>query len=200
MQKKIPEPVIAVFFGLTGSGKSYLAGRWAVKHGLLYLNSDEVRKEIGGVAPESRHHIPFNKGLYSPEMTGRTYETMVNLAVAEGNRPDFAGIVLDGSYGKHDQRDQVVASFSDAYRIIFIYCYCSEKVTRHRFNLRAEDEQAVSDGRWEIYIGQKRFFTVPKHIKGAEVIQIDTDKAVEMLILEVDEATGFSSTTKSDRS
>ena len=30
-------------------------------------------------------------------------------------------------------------------------------------------------------------------------IQIDTDKAVEMLILEVDEATGFSSTTKSDR-
>lgn len=198
MQMKMVEPIITIFFGLTGSGKSYLAGRWAAEHGLYYLNSDEVRKQIGGVAPASRHHIPFNEGLYSPEMTRRTYQTMVNLAVEQSGRDGFAGAVLDGSYGKADQRDQVVASFADAYRIVFIYCYCSEQVTRHRFSLRAEDQQAVSDGRWEIYIGQKRFFTVPEHIEGAEAIKIDTDKAAEVLIKEVDEAIRFSSMQKPD--
>lgn len=196
MQMKMVEPIITVFFGLTGSGKSYLAGRWAVAHELYYLNSDEVRKQISGVAPASRHHIPFNEGLYSPEMTRRTYHTMVNMAVEQSDRDGFAGAVLDGSYGKADQRDQVVAAFADAYRLVFIYCYCSEQVTRYRFSLRAEDKQAVSDGRWEIYVGQKRFFTVPEHIEGADLIKIDTDKAVEALIEEVDEVIGFSSMGK----
>lgn len=187
MQKTIPEPVIVVFFGLTGSGKSYLASRWAAKHELFYLNSDEVRKQIGGVAPQSRHHVPFNEGLYSPEMTARTYESMVNLAAAQCHRTGFSGVVLDGSYGKSDQRDQVVARFAGAYRVVFIYCYCAEKITRLRFNLRAADKQAVSDGRWEIYIGQKRFFEVPEHIDGAEVIKIDTDQTAETLIRKVDD-------------
>lgn len=192
MQKKTPETVIAVFFGLTGSGKSYLAGRWALKHGLFYVNSDEVRKRIAGVEKESRHHVPFNEGLYSPEMSRRTYDTMISDAAAQSGRPNFAGAVLDGSYGKKDQRDQVVTAFAETYRTVFIYCYCSESVTRHRFSLRADDEQAVSDGRWEIYVGQKQRFSVPDHIEHARFVKIDTDKPVELLIEEVDNVIGLS--------
>jgi len=188
MLKKIPEPVVAVFFGLTGSGKSYLAHRWALKHNLYYLNSDEVRKQIAGVARESRHHVPFNQGLYSPEMTARTYREMVDRGVRRSAEGGCAGVVLDGSFGKDEQRDQVVAAFTASVAIFFIHCHCSEAVTRHRFTLRAEDDQAVSDGRWEIYLGQKRSFSVPRRISGARVISLDTDNAVEVLIDEVDEA------------
>ena len=188
MQKKIPEPLVAVFFGLTGSGKSYLAVRWAARHGLEYLNSDQIRKELGGVAPESRHHVAFNQGLYSPEMTRRTYDAMVDLATRCCSRPGASGVVLDGSYGKRGQRDQVVERFAGASRIIFIYCYCAESVTRHRFTLRAEDDRAVSDGRWEIYVGQKRIFEVPEEVDGAHFAAIDTDKPVAALIEEVDQA------------
>jgi len=187
MRRPIPEPFIVVFFGLTGSGKSYLAGRWAGKHGVPYLNSDKVRKQIAGVAPESRHQVPFNEGLYSPEMTARTYAEMIKRAAAHRDEPDFTGAVLDGSYGRSGQRRDVVAAFKDACRVVFIYCYCSEKVTRHRFNLRAADDEAVSDGRWEIYTGQKRFFTVPGRIDGARLVKLDTDKPVETLVGIVDD-------------
>ena len=166
MLKKIPEPIVVVFFGLTGSGKSYLAHRWALKHGFVYLNSDEVRKGIAGVAPESRHHVPFNEGLYSPEMTERTYREMVEVGVRQMNRAGCSGVVLDGSYGKDVQREQVVAAFADSAAIFFIHCQCSESVTRHRFNLRAEDDQAVSDGRWVIYVGQKRSFRFLNRLAG----------------------------------
>jgi predicted kinase len=185
MPKKIPETPVVVFFGLSGSGKSYLAGRWAVKHNWCYLNSDEVRKQLAGVAPDSRHHVPFNEGLYSPGMTRRTYRELHRRA-AENIGTGCAGVVLDGSYGSAEQRHQVVDSLGDVANIYFILCYCSESVTRQRFSLRAEDSAAVSDGRWEIYVGQKKRFATPERIAGASLYTIDTDDDIDTLIARVD--------------
>ena len=185
MPGKTPETLVVVFFGLSGSGKSYLAGRWALKHNWSYLNSDEVRKQLAGVAPDSRHHVPFNEGLYSPEMTARTYRRMVEKAAAN-IESGCAGVVLDGSYGSAGQRRQVVDVLGEVADIWFILCSCSEAVTRQRFRLRAEDSAAVSDGRWEIYIGQKQRFSIPERIEGASLYNLDTDDDIETLIARVD--------------
>lgn len=185
MQSPVTEPRIVVFFGLTGSGKSYLARHWSEVRGYHYLNSDEVRKALAGVEPESRHHVPFNKGLYSPEMTGRTYREMIDRALGK-LRGGAAGVVLDGSYKSEDQRQAVVDVLGDQGTVFFIYCYCSESVTRRRFQLRAEDSGAVSDGRWEIYQGQKKSFSLPRRIGGARLYKLDTDDHLATLIEGVD--------------
>jgi predicted kinase len=177
---------LVVFFGLSGSGKSYLARRWAVRHGYGYHNSDEVRKELSGVAPDSRHHLPFNVGLYSPEQSRRTYAALLQRAGRDLDDQALAGAVLDGSYTNGVERQKVVDRFSAQIVISFILCSCSTALTRERFALRGRNEQAVSDGRWEIYCKQKEGFEPPTHIEGARLLNLDTDAHVDKLIERVD--------------
>ncbi len=185
MPEKTAKPVLIVFMGLTGSGKSYLAERWSAARGYPCFNSDQVRKELAGVAPESRHHIPFNVGLYSPEMTSRTYGEMLNRAVQALSRGRI-GVVLDGSYGAKEQRRQVMDTMADQCEVYFVQCHCSEPVVKARFQLRAADSQAVSDGRWEIFLGQKKNFVIPKQTEGAALLHLDTDDRAEALLVQVD--------------
>lgn len=185
MPGKTAKSIIVVFLGLTGSGKSYLAQRWAAARGYLCLNSDQLRKELAGVAPDSRHHVPFNEGLYSPEMTRRTYGEMVKRAadaISEGE----TGVVLDGCYGDEDQRQQIVDEFSGRGPVFFVHCHCAESVIKDRFQLRAADSKAVSDGRWEIYQGQKKVFVVPKRVANASLLNLDTNDRIEALLARVD--------------
>ena len=186
MPLTIPKQHVVVFFGLTGSGKSYLASRWAAGRNYPYFNSDEVRKELAGVQPDSRHHVPFNEGLYSPGMTRRTYLAMIERAAASIEDQQENGVVLDGCFGGQEQRRWVIDRFAGWARIWFVLCFCSEHVTGERFRLRAEDRGAVSDGRWEIYNGQKLTFSIPDRLDGAHLCKLDTDQHVDMLIDQVD--------------
>lgn len=178
---------VVVFFGLSGSGKSYLASRWAARKGYSYYNSDEVRKDLAGEEPSSRHHVPFNEGLYSVEMTRRTYREMLDRALASSAGADVEGVVLDGAFGSVEQRQAVIDRFGGRAQIYFIICSCSESVTGKRFQLRFKDEQAVSDGRWEIYHKQKAHFCVPERLDGARLCCVDTDAHVDALIEQVDD-------------
>lgn len=185
MPRQIFKSMIVVFFGLTGTGKSFLAQRWSAERGYPYYNSDQVRKELAGVAPDSRHHVPFNEGLYSPEMTRRTYDEMLSRAAAAVAGKE-ACVVLDGSYGTEQQRRGVVEALGSRCALLFIYCHCPESVVRERFQLRAADSEAVSDGRWEIYAGQKNRFEVPEQVEGASLLKLDTDNPIDPLLARVD--------------
>lgn len=177
---------IVVFFGLSGSGKSYLASRWAAKRGYPYFNSDEVRKQLAGEPPQSRHHVPFNEGLYSVEMSRRTYREMLDRAAASLTGRGAAGVVLDAAFGSAEQQQSVIDRFGGRGQIYFVLCSCSESIIGQRFQLRARDDAAVSDGRWEIYHRQKARFFAPKRLEGARLCRLDTDNHIEALIEQVD--------------
>lgn len=186
----MPEQIVVVFFGLTGSGKSYLASRWSAGRKYPCFNSDEVRKELAGLQPDSRHHVPFNEGLYRPEMTRRTYLEMIDRAAASLDGQGVGGVVLDGCFGRDEQRRAVIDRFAGRARIWFVLCFCSERVSGERFLLRAGDHGAVSDGRWEIYNGQKKTFSSPGQLDGAQVCRLDTDQHINRLIDQVDRCIG----------
>jgi len=152
--------VVLVFFGMIASGKSTLADRFARRHDLLYLNTDRVRKELAGLDPTERRPDGIDQGIYTAEFTRRTYDAM--LARTTESLAEGRGVVLDGSYSRRGERDAVRTCAARAGAPVhFILCTCEDETVAERLALRARDPEAVSDGRWEIYLHQKDNFDWP---------------------------------------
>lgn len=173
-----------VFFGKIACGKSFLAAKWAEHNGCTYFNSDIIRKELVGVKPNSRQSEPLNSGIYSPEYSRKTYDELLRRAkdVTVGGQ-DCA---IDASFMSQEERQRVVALFSKSSVVWFILCECSEDVVKQRLQLRSLDENAVSDGRWEIYKQQTETFKAPNDIQPRYLIKIDTNKDIGLLVTELE--------------
>ncbi len=170
-----------VFFGLIASGKSTLAEAFAEKCGFTYYNTDRVRKELAGRMSEKSDKDGYGQGIYTEEFTLKTYKSM--LKSAERDLRTFSSVVLDGSYTDKKQRNLVrEMAVQLNCPVIFIYCHCSEAETKRRLELRARDPQAVSDGRWEIFVHQREKFILPRELAPQEFMVIDTDDTVENLL------------------
>ena len=178
-----PENLLVVFFGMIATGKSYLASAWASHYDLPYYNSDRVRKELAGISPETAQQEGVDKGIYTPEFSRRTYDALIEHAMHHFQENKKACVVLDGSYQSLHERDLLRKQFSDQVRLVFVHCVCSEQVVQQRLKIRATDPDAVSDGNWEIYLAQKKRFQGV--MKTEQVIELDTDAAVEELIEKV---------------
>lgn len=169
----MPQAAIYVFFGLIATGKSTLARFWAAQHALASFNSDVVRKELAGLAPTVRRQEALDRGIYTAEFSRKTYETM--LAKAEAEVRAGRGVVLDASYHRRAERQHVRRlARRHGFPVYFILCSCPEPVLRERLARRAMDPTAVSDGRWEIYLGQKEKFEPPTELAPDEVVILET--------------------------
>jgi len=173
-------PVVYVFFGLSGSGKSFLGRKWAEHNQLSYSNSDEVRKEIAGLESKTRQWVDYNAGIYGPEFTRKTYDALI--VRAQHQVMSGKDCVIDATYTSSAERDLVIERLSSDAHVIFVLCRCGEEVVKRRFDIRANDLSAASDGRWVIYQEQKKRFDEPVQIKNAELIVIDTDENIDVLL------------------
>jgi predicted kinase len=178
-----PENLLVVFFGMIATGKSYLASAWASHYDLPCYNSDRVRKELAGIAPETGQQEEVDKGIYSPEFSRRTYDALIEHADAHFQADRQASVVLDGSYQSFKERELLRSHFQDQVRLVFVHCFCSEDVVQERLKIRADDPDAVSDGNWEIYLAQKKRFQPVTDTE--QVLELDTDAPVEELVKRV---------------
>ncbi|MCI5159195.1 MAG: hypothetical protein D3906_12350, partial [Candidatus Electrothrix sp. AUS1_2] len=93
------------------------------------------------------------------------------------------GVVLDGSYSKATDRQKVIElAKALQVRIHFFLCFCSEQETRRRLALRAKDPDAVSDGRWEIFVQQRAKFEQPDELPPQQRSYIDTEAEPKKLL------------------
>ena len=178
---------VLVFFGMIATGKSYLAAAWARQHGCGYYNSDRVRKEIAGLVPESRQGAAVDQGIYSQDFSRKTYDQLLVLAEQDLGATPGACVVLDGSYQARCERQRVQERLAGKARVFFVQCICSEVVMRERMEQRQHDPQAVSDGRWEVYLQQKTRFEVPLEIGPEQLITINTHQTLDALLVVLDE-------------
>jgi uncharacterized protein len=150
-------PRLWVFFGLMGSGKTFLAKALAAETGWSVISSDEVRKHLQGLSPTTRRLEPFGRGIYSEEKSRKTYSAMRKMA--EKKLREGQSIIMDGSYKRQAERLALmkVARKTGA-RICFIECQAPLKTIRQRLEERKRDLGAVSDGRWELFNRQRRDF------------------------------------------
>ncbi len=177
--------VLLVFMGLTAGGKSTLAEAYAERSNGMHINTDRVRKRLAGIEPTRRRPDKIDQGIYSPELTERTYQQLLDQA-EDAFAAGSSLVLLDGSYAKRTQRECVRARGREMeVAVLFIYCFCTEEETRRRLEMRSHDDSAVSDGRWEIYQHQKQTFELPDQEE--DCICFATSGEVEPLLRKLDQ-------------
>ncbi len=101
-------PCLVLAAGLPGTGKSHLAAGLAGAAGFEVVRSDEVRKELAGVAPEESAAAAVDRGIYSPEWTERTYAVCLERAeelLFRGRR-----VVVDAGFREEARRREYLAA------------------------------------------------------------------------------------------
>lgn len=174
-----------VFFGMIACGKSTLAELWATRKKLAYFNSDVLRKKLAGLAPSARQQESVDGGIYTAEFTQKTYTALLDAAEMELRQG--RGVVLDGSYQSLKERERV-RQLARRYGVgvYFIQCVCPEDLMKERMEKRALDPEAVSDGRWEIYLKQKERFEPPRELSEREFFVLETRDTPENLLIDLE--------------
>jgi predicted kinase len=172
-------PFLLLVSGFSGSGKSTLARALGPRLGALVISSDEVRKGRAGSLDKAI--VPLNEGIYSEEMTARTYDTMAE----EADRAVAAGqsVIADGTFGRRDQRARFLRLAERRnVPLLTIRCMSSDAVTAERLRSRAAVGADISDGRWEIYLAQKAAYEPMDEIAAEVRFDLCTEAPIEELV------------------
>ena len=142
-------PAVIAVMGRVGTGKSTQAHALAEALGSEVARSDRVRKQIAGVPPRERPDEATRAGLYSAEMTRKTYAALTDRALeaAEAKRP----LVLDATFGKRAHRDALrdaLAEADGAHRVphCFVELTAPDDAIKERLGAR-EGTSPLSDAR-----------------------------------------------------
>jgi aminoglycoside phosphotransferase family enzyme/predicted kinase len=150
------KPLLILIAGLSGTGKSTVARKIAVDYHTTLINTDIVRKEAARIDPYERHHDQYITGLYDPKKIDETYEQVMQRASMFLKKGD--NVVLDATFQKKKYREMAhhIAGKHHATMVI-VQCTCPDVVVKKRLADRLK-KKSVSDGRWEIYLVQKKTF------------------------------------------
>jgi len=168
------KPILFCITGLTGTGKTKLAEELAKRLNSHIFHSDYIRKEISGVSPYKREWTSYNKGIYTPQITEKTYTEMIKRAKVTLRKGQ--NVILDATYREKKKRVKLKNEVAKiGIKAIFIETICKEEEIRKRLERRKE-EKTISDGRWEIYVKQKKDF---EHLSKNEGVAIDTSGSLK---------------------
>jgi uncharacterized protein len=168
-------PTLFITCGTMGSGKSTLARQIAFELGLKTFNSDTERKRLAGLHPESAAQVSFGEGLYSSEMSQRTYSQLERLAA--GELATGRSVLIDAGFGTAAGRAasaRLAATHGAKFVVLYIQCDPGEQ--ERRLRERSLRGDSISDGRIELLDHQKSVFEPPDDSVGT-VIPFSTSDA-----------------------
>lgn len=137
-------PALVLVGGLPGTGKSTLARGLVEKAGFTVIRSDVVRKELAGLAPESRAGAEH----YTPEWSDRTYAECLKRA----EERLFAGgrAIVDATLGEEERRRAFLeAAARLCVPAVFLVCKSNPGVVRQRIVNRRGDASDADVGVYE---------------------------------------------------
>ncbi|MEO5840383.1 MAG: AAA family ATPase [Acidimicrobiales bacterium] len=130
-------PVLLLVGGSPGTGKTTLANDLADALGLLVLSSDEVRKDLLGIAHDQHAFASPGQGIYTPAISAQTYEELIRhgrgiLVLGES-------VILDASWTRAEDRsaarrmgDEVGA------RVVELRCDVAPEIAAQRIAARLQ--------------------------------------------------------------
>ncbi len=174
-------PCIIVVFGVIGTGKSTLAEVLSQELGARVFSSDRIRKEITGLHPYERVKKGIGKGIYTPEVTERTYSEMLRRGFELIGLRDV--VIFDATFSKRSRRLKVLEEAKKrGIRCIFIETTASIKTIESRLTRREREGRSVSDaGPWLLESFLKGYER-PDEIPSDMHIKVDTDMDIELIV------------------
>ncbi len=172
-----PTPTLFITVGLTGCGKSTMAEELAGRLGLVLLSSDITRKKLANIPLKEHCYNDFNSGIYSAEFSAQTYRALFDEAAKILGEGD--SVIIDATFIRSADRKEAKKLAEDmGAKFFIIECTLDEETARNRLNKRM-NECSVSDGRWEVYLAQKKNMEPVVEILPQSHIKIDTLKSIE---------------------
>jgi aminoglycoside phosphotransferase family enzyme/predicted kinase len=180
----LEKPVLILTAGLIGSGKSYQARHLAPQLGAKVIRTDVLRKEMLNLQPSERHHDDFGAGIYSGDITRRTYDRAYELAEQIIRRGQ--AVIIDASFRSRDER-RAAMNLAQKLGVPFyiIECFCPDAVARKRLENRMLDKNNPSDGRWEILQEQKKHYEEINEVPCGSHWIVDTSAGSEIIRQEI---------------
>ena len=137
------------------------------------ISTDAVRKQIAGVGEATRVWVPYDTGLYSPEMNERTYDESCRRAgdLLDAGLP----VAIDGAFKTREQRRVVIDMAREhGADVRFVETVCDPDSQRERLETR-QAYDTHTDGRIELMDRQRREFESPGDDVAHLFEQISTD-------------------------
>lgn len=143
------QPLVLVVGGLSGTGKSTLAGELAKSLGAELLRSDAIRRDLFAGATESH-----NQGKYWPEARERVYQEMFRQAAELHSQR--VNVVLDATFGNAANllAARAIAANPQAL-FLAIECHCSPEVARQRILDRRKTGSDASEANLTVFEQQQ---------------------------------------------
>lgn len=159
--------------GPPATGKTTLANAVADRLDWPVFHSDEVRKELAGIAMTTHERPSLDTGIYAPEWDRRTYTALCARARAYLERG--LSVLLDASWSNQRFRDQIMRMATETSSdVVAFRCTASMDVTRMRAAARATAGTDASDASGQtVEVLADRFAPWP------EASIVDTSSAVE---------------------
>ncbi len=167
------QPKVAVFMGLSGTGKTFLAKNFLERYPAVYLSSDIERKRLLSLPPEEHRFAEFEKGIYSPEMTERTYARLIERALEEAS---FGrDVLVDATFRERRFREKLKEVLEGAgIELLWVWCLAPDEVVKERIEKRLK-EKTASDALFETYLKQKERFELPQEEKNLLILNTSQD-------------------------
>lgn len=178
------DPVLIIFMGRVGTGKSTLAIHLADKLNIYSISSDYVRKSLAGLPLEERTPASDRPSLYSSEMTRKTYGRMLNSAMHEiaKGRP----VILDATFSRKERRQKLREKLEkETIPYLFIEAQASDKTILARLEAREEKQDMISDARREDFRMLDSGYSSPDEINESQILHVCTEPSPDETIREM---------------
>jgi aminoglycoside phosphotransferase family enzyme/predicted kinase len=133
-------PMLVLIGGSPGTGKTTLAKQLAERLPIMVLSSDEVRKGLAEIGSGVHAYARPGEGIYSSDMTRRTYAELVRLARASLVAGE--SVVLDASWTLADER-AAARGIADDVGVVVVEILCEldqyEAASRIHARMRTDD-------------------------------------------------------------
>ncbi|HFD87827.1 MAG TPA: hypothetical protein ENJ35_09155, partial [Gammaproteobacteria bacterium] len=168
-------PAVLLMRGVSASGKSWLSQALLEKLGAFRIRSDQERKRL--FDSDTANTDNLNTGLYSPEITAKTYQRLLDLAqlITSAGYP----AIVDATF----LRQQQIQPFVDLAReeglpVTVITTTADKAILEDRLAQRANEADNISDATEDVLTYQlANIEAVPDDIPH---IEIDTGQPVDI--------------------
>ncbi|MFZ5863270.1 MAG: AAA family ATPase [Nitrospirota bacterium] len=174
----VERPTLIVTHGVSGSGKTYLAQAVVETLGAVRIRSDVERKRLVGLSSLDRAGAEPGAGIYTDDLTERTYARLAELAgaVLDAGFP----VVVDAACLKRGQRDRLrAAARARSLPCVMLAVRAPESVVRARIVERARAGRDASDADLAVLDGQLRGIDALTDEELRASVTVDTSRPVD---------------------